>query len=172
MFELVEYIRSINPDIKLSLTTNGKIIDKDLMNKIINNFDWITFSIDSSNSKINEMIGRGCHHLNKIEELLNLCNNRIKIKINTVATKINVDDLENIYNIISKYNISRWKIMRFYPLRKGKESKNMFYLEDSLSAKVASLANKLDTISRFHIHYNDLSEFTSSYFNIYPDGSY
>lgn len=61
--------------------------------------------------------------------------------------------------------------MRFYPLRRGKENEKIFYLEDNQSSIVKSLVNELNTISKFGIHYNDFTEFTSSYFNIYPDGS-
>ncbi len=171
LFEIVDYIRNINPNIKLSITTNGQIIDDILLEKIINRFDYITFSIDSSDAEMNEYIGRGYNHLFKIEELLKKCNNRIKVKINTVASKINIDDLENIYKIISKYNISRWKILRFLPLRRGKENQKLFYLNNEASKKVEKIINKLKDNSSFKIHYNDFNEFATSYFNIYPDGS-
>ena len=36
--------------------------------KIINTFDWITFSIDSSDPKINENIGRGFYPLRRGNE--------------------------------------------------------------------------------------------------------
>ncbi len=171
LFEIVDYIHNLNPQIKLSITTNGQIIDDKLLEKIISKFDYITYSIDSSNEEMNEYIGRGYNHLSKIENLLKKCNNRIKIKINTVVTKINIEDLENIYKIISKYNISRWKILRFYPLRRGKENQKLFYLNDESSEQVKKIVAKLNDNSRFKIHYNDFDEFTTSYFNIYPDGS-
>ncbi len=172
LFKLADYIKSKNPEIKLSLTTNGQIINDELFNKIINTFDWISFSIDSSNTSVNDEIGRGKNHLEKIIGLLDKFNNKIKLKINTVANKYNIDDLENIYNIISKYQISRWKIFRFYPLRKGKDNENLFYLNDSESQLVEEyILSKQKENSKIKIHYNNLSEFTTSYFNIYPDGS-
>ena len=58
------------------------------------------------------------------------CNNKIKIKINTVANKYNYNDLESIYRIISKYNISRWKILVFWAVRKGQDNKKIFSLDD------------------------------------------
>ena len=114
LFKLADYIKSKNPEIKLSLTTNGQIINDELFNKIINTFDWISFSIDSSNTSVNDEIGRGKNHLEKIIGLLDKFNNKIKLKINTVANKYNINDLENIYNIISKYQINRWKIFIFF----------------------------------------------------------
>ena len=172
LFELANYIKQKNPQIKLSITTNGQSIDEDIFNKILNTFDWISFSIDSSNIDINDKIGRGKNHLEKIISLLDAFNGKIKIKINTVATKYNIDDLENIYSLISKYNISRWKIFRFYPLRKGKENEQLFYLNDSESQLVEDFVNKMQNENtKIKTHYNDLKEFTTSYFNIYPDGS-
>ena len=76
------------------------------------------------------------------------------------------------YSLISKYNISRWKIFRFYPLRKGKENEQLFYLNDSESQLVEDFVNKMQNENtKIKTHYNDLNEFTTSYFNIYPDGS-
>ena len=171
LFELVNYIHEKNPDIILSLTTNGKIIDDVLLEKIIKTFDWLTFSIDSSDENVNDVIGRGTNHLSKVINLLEKCNNRIKLKINTVVTKINVNDLINIYNIISKFNISRWKIFRFYPLRKGNENKELFYLSDAESKQVETTIHYLNQNDKIKIHYNDFDEFVTSYFNIFPDGS-
>lgn len=172
LFDLADYIKSKRPKIKLSLTTNGQIIDENLYNKILNTFDWISFSIDSSNDNINEDIGRGKNHITKIISLLDKFDRKIKLKINTVANKYNIKDLENIYNIISKYHISRWKIFRFYPLRKGKENEKLFCLNDSESQLVEDyVSSKQKQDSKIKIHYNNLNEFTTSYFNIYPDGS-
>ena len=172
LFELVDYIRNKNPQIVLSITTNGKIIDDTILSKIIEKFDWITFSLDSTNNDINEEIGRGKNHFPKIIQLLKKCNNKIKIKINTVANKYNYNDLENIYEIISKYNISRWKILIFWALRKGENNKNMFSLDDSQIKSVSEFVyNKNKKNKKIKIHFNDFNEFTTSYFSIYPDGS-
>lgn len=172
LFELVDYIRSMNTNIKLSITTNGQIIDDELLDKIIERFDWITFSLDSINGDINEVIGRGKNHFSKIIWLLQKCNNKIKIKINTVANKYNYNDLESIYRIISKYNISRWKILVFWALRRGNDNKDMFSLDDSEIKSVSEFVDdkKMEN-KKIEIHFNDFSEFTTSYFLIFPDGS-
>ena len=168
---MIDYIKRKDSEIKLSITTNGQKINDELLEKIIKTFEWITFSIDSSNEKINEKIGRGKNHLSTIIKLLDKSDNKIKIKINTVANKYNLIDLDNIYSIISKYNISRWKIFRFYPLRKGKENKNLFYLNDIESKEIEYFIDRKIKNAKMKIHYNDLDEFKTSYFNIYPDGS-
>lgn len=172
LFDLVDYIKKNNPDIILSITTNGKIINEHIIDEIIKRFDWITFSIDSSDNNINEEIGRGSNHLPKIIWLLEKFNNKINIKINTVVSKYNLEDLNNIYNIISKYNIQRWKLFRFYPNRKGKTNRTLFEITNKESEKIEKWTKELKTYNKkINIEYNDYDEIATSYFSIYPDGS-
>lgn len=170
LFSLVKYIREKKPNIKLSITTNGKCIDDTLLEEILKYFDWISFSIDSSNADMNEEMGRGYEHLTKVIQLLKRCNNKIKIKVNTVVNKVNKDDLENIHQIISKYNINRWKLIRFFPIRGARDYRDMFYLEKGEAIKVQNLLQRLNKKSNFNIEYNDF-EAESSCFSIQPDGT-
>lgn len=171
LFKLVDYIKQKNPSIILSLTSNGKLINDNIVEKIIEKFDIITFPIDSSKDSINEEIGRGKKHLGKIIELLEKCNDRIKIKINTVVNKYNINDLNNIYEIIKKYNISRWKLLRYYPIRESFKYKNDFYIDDNLSNNVEAIINTIREKSKIKINYDNVEEFQTSYFIIYPNGS-
>lgn len=115
LFELVDYIKSINPNIILSLTTNGKNITRDSLELICSKFDWITLPIDASTNELNNTLGRGSNHLDKVLWLLNeLKNSKINVKINTVVSAQNSNDIMNIKNIVNKYEIKRWKLFRFY----------------------------------------------------------
>lgn len=167
---LVKYIRKKRPDIQLSITTNGKCISDSLLDETLKYFNWISFSIDSSNTNINEDMGRGYEHLAKVIQLLDKCNNRIKIKVNTVVTKVNKDDLENIHQIISKYSIDRWKIFRFFPIRGARDYRDTFYLEKNDAKEVHNLIQRLNENSSFNIEYNDFEE-EPSCFSIQPDGT-
>ena len=161
LFELVNYIRTKNPSLILTINTNGKIIDDDIMKQIIEKFDIITFSIDSTNDTTNEKIGRGKKHLDKTIKILDMCNNKIKIKINTVVNKYNIDDFEEIYELIKKYSISRWKIFRFLPIRD---------IDDIASDKVEKIIDTMKLKSNMIINYNKIQEYKTSFF-IFPDGS-
>ena len=171
LFDLADYIKEKNPSLILSLTSNGKIINDKIMKKIIEKFDIITFPIDSSDDDINEKIGRGKNHLAKVKKLLDICNNKIKIKINTVANNYNIEDLENIYKLIEKYNISRWKILRYYPIRDSVKYKEEFYIDDKISNIVEKIINNIRNENNIVINYDNEKEFKTSYFIIYPDGS-
>lgn len=172
IFPLVDYIKNKNPNIILSITTNGKIIDENLIEDILTRFDWITFSIDSSIDNTNKTIGRGIEHLNKVLSLLDKFNNKINIKINTVVNKYNINNLNEIYNIILKYNIARWKLFRFYPARKDNATKKLFKITDEESKQIESWIKNLNkTNKNIKIQYNDYDEIATSYFSIYSDGS-
>lgn len=170
LFSLVNYIKDKNPDIKLSMTTNGKCLDDELLKDILKYFDWLSFSIDSSNPDTNELMGRGINHLDKVIELLEKCDNLIKIKINTVVNKMNKDDLEEIYQLISLYNINRWKLFRFFPIRDAVNYRSLFYLSDQESHNIKLLAEQLNKTSPFKIEYNDF-EGKPSCFSIQPNGT-
>ena len=105
-------------------------------------------------------------------KFLELYSEDLEQTLTNLKEYVTSSDTENIYNMISKYNISRWKIFRFYPLRKGKENEKLFYLNDFESQLVEKYVdNKQKQNQKIKIHYNNINEFTTSYFNIYPDGS-
>lgn len=170
LFNLVDYIKRKSPEIKLSITTNGMCIDDSTLPLILEYFDWLSLSIDSSKNEINELMGRGYNHLEKVLSILDKCDNLIKLKINTVVNKMNLDDLENIYELISRYNISRWKLFRFFPIRDAIKNRDMFYISDQESKEAFFLARLLDESSPIKIEYNDF-EGQHPCFSIQPNGS-
>lgn len=170
LFSLIKYIKEKNPNIKLSMTTNGKCLDDELLTDILNYLDWISFSIDSTKPDINELMGRGYYHLDKVISLLEKCDKKIKVKINTVANKINKEEIGYIYNLISNYNINRWKLFRFFPIRNAIIHRDLFYLTDQESKEIEALSQKLNEKSSFNIEYNDF-EGKPSCFSIQPNGS-
>lgn len=111
-------------------------------------FDWISFSIDSTDEFVNEAIGRGREHLGIVVKLLELCHSKIKIKINTVANQYNLNDLETIYQLISTYHIDRWKIFRFYPLRRGNKNRDLFYVDEWESQEIERFVAEKRNIQR------------------------
>ena len=114
LFELIEYIKQKNPEIQISLTTNASLINEKNIGKIISTFDWITLDVDSLNDKINEKIGRGNEYLVHLKKVLDWCNGKTKIKINSVASQFNISEFPQIYKFLCQYEIKRWKIMRFF----------------------------------------------------------
>jgi len=54
----------------------------------------------------------------------------IRIKINTVVSKINHHDLKNLALLLAQYPISQWCLYQFWPLAIGKENQKLYALTD------------------------------------------
>ena len=88
------------------------------MREIYNYLDSITLSIDSVDNDINEKLGRGYNHFIKIKEVLDsLKNHKLKVNINTVVSKVNLNYLEELGDFLKEYNLNTWRIFKFAPLR-------------------------------------------------------
>lgn len=172
IFELAKYIKSKNPSILLSLTTNGLLINESNRDIILKLFDWITFDIESPNEEYHKKVGSGERHLQKNIENLITFNNKINVKINTVATKQNINDIPKIWKIIKNFNVKRWKIFRYYPITyKAQDNKDFFSITDEdykkLTDTIISITSGTDT----QIDFNDYDDFRTTYFSIFPNGT-
>lgn len=125
---------SHNNNIKNKIITNGKLLTKDKIDKIIKYLDSITLSIDSIDNTINEVLGRGKNHYNEIKEILDYIkekNYNIKIRINSVVCKCNLNSFNALVEIFNNYNIYSWRIFKFMPLReKAIVNQKLFDISD------------------------------------------
>lgn len=170
IFCLLDYIKIKLPKVKLILNTNCQSVDYNILSIIINKFDAITLPIESIDSRYNTEIGRGAKHIENILRVLEFCNDKIEIKINTVIMKDNVYQIEKIYNLIKKHNIKRWKIFRFLPVRDAKIYDNEFRISDEISLILENMINTINNNSDIEISYNKEKNYKTKYF-IYPDGT-
>lgn len=172
IFELARYIKEKRPDVLLSLTTNGLLINEDnfaLINKL---FDWITFDIESISQDYHIAVGRGENHLQKNIENLIAFDGKLNIKVNTVASKQNINDIPFIWELLKKFNVKRWKIFRYYPITfKAKANEEKYTISDEdyelLKAKIVSVTKSSD----IQIDFNDFDDFRTTYFSIFPNGT-
>ena len=106
--------------IKNKIITNGKLLTRERIDKIYKYLDSITLSIDSINDDINDSLGRGKNHFEEIKEILNYIKEKkydVKIRINSVVCKNNIDDFKDLTNFLNNYDIYSWRIFKFMPLR-------------------------------------------------------
>lgn len=170
LFKLVKYIKIKLPNIKLILNTNGQDINENKLKKIISEFDAITLPIDSTDNDFNRIIGRGDKHLLNVLKILDFCNNKIEIKINTILMKDNTNEIEKIYELIKKYNIKRWKIFKFLPVRDAQKYINDFGVSEEISRMIDDKILKIKANSKINISYNKHKKYKTKFF-IYPDGT-
>ena len=117
--KLLEY--SKNKGFETSLVTNAYLLihKEEIKENLLENLDLIAFSVDSFNHELNLEIGRcvGDKSLtfNDFLLLADYCHlKNVKIKINTVVTKLNYDSL--LAEKIALLKPIRWKILRMLPV--------------------------------------------------------
>ena len=128
--------------IKNKIITNGKLLTKERIDKIYKYLDSITLSIDSIDDDINYSLGRGKNHFEEIKEILDYIKEKnydVKMRINSVVCKNNVNNFEDLTNFLNNYNIYSWRIFKFMPLReKAVINKESFDIPLSIYDKVVS----------------------------------
>ena len=121
--EMVQYIR--NKGVKVSLITNGSLMDEEWIKNYAGLYETIGFSVDSLNDETNKKIGR-CDRSGKtipagrIVELCGLIRKYApgcRIKINTVVSALNKDEVMS--DFINEIAADRWKILRMKPFQYG-----------------------------------------------------
>lgn len=116
--ELLKY--SYELGIKNKIITNGKLLTTNRIDKIHKYLDSITLSIDSTDSDVNDYLGRGRNHFEEVREILDYIkkkNYNVKIRINSVVCKNNINNLKELTEFLNNYEIYSWRIFKFMPLR-------------------------------------------------------
>jgi len=155
------------------LISNAVLLDKDKILEIEDFVDYITFSIDSTNSKINEKMGRGANHYKHIKELMDFirAKTNIKLRVNSLVSKMNLEDFEKLARVIDKYDVERWKLFKFTPLRgKAIETDQLFDITDQEYLEATSIAQKHAPNTRVVICINTNLE--DDYLLINPSGDF
>lgn len=112
--------KSYKSGIKNKLITNGKLLTNEKIDKVYKYLDSITLSIDSINPITNKNLGRGEEHFYEIKSILDYIKEKkydIKIRINSVICKQNINEILSLTNFLNNYNIYSWRIFKFMPLR-------------------------------------------------------
>lgn len=152
------------------LITNGIFLaETEDIDEYIENLESITLSIDSIDDEINVALGKVNNHFNTIKKVLDKTKNKdIKININTVVSKKNINELERLGDFLNNYSIDKWKFLKFMPIReRAVENKNLFEIsEDELIEKISSL-KKYENINK--AFYKPQSELEKS-FVVLPNG--
>lgn len=160
--------------VKSKLITNGSLIaNNEKMREALDYLDTITLSLDTINDDINEQMGRGRKHFAEIKEVLDvLKDKKIRIKINTVVTKLNIDYIEELGEFLnSNYKINEWRIFRFAPLRElAKENEEKFEITDEQFKSTKEIFQKnYKNIGK--VNYRDNDDMESKYNLVTANGN-
>ena len=105
--ELCKYAKERN--LKVGINTNGILINRLNLELV----DFVNIPLDGREEAHNKLRGKG-HYRFVMEALEKLKQNDVETRITTIATKINLEEIKQIPNIIQEYsNITLWRIFKF-----------------------------------------------------------
>jgi len=137
--------------IKNKLITNGLILaQNNQLREICDYLDSLTLSLDSINDSINIELGRGKNHYSNIKKVLEYVKDKdLKLNINTVVSKKNIAELEDLGNFLNEYKVNSWRVFKFMPLRETAEiNKEQFEISVEEFESKKLLFQKFENINR------------------------
>lgn len=186
LFELLKWGKLYAKDKTIfSITTNAILlsnivdnkvkINEEMLKKVLELFDWVTFSLDAPNREIQSMMGRNPMHFDRVVAILEYLNDidyQNKVKINTVVSKVNIDYILDLYKILCGYSVKRWKIFRFLPSRgNALEFRDKYYISENIFlSKVQEIDKCNNMIKKMKISVNGYDTFDNSYITISSEG--
>lgn len=163
--ELIIY--SKNLELITGIVSNGTRISQQFIEQYGNSIDWIGLSLDSGNEITQQMLGRGdgFHVRNTIKKSKMIKDTGIKLKINSVITRLNVN--EDMSKVMDKIHPDRWKVFQVLAIE-GQNNENVKDLKITTS-------EFLDFIRR-HEKFNPIAEdndaMLESYIMVDPMGRF
>ncbi len=159
-------------EIRITLSTNGLRYNlyKDLIEKYVNRLSLPLDGYDSLTNSCNGRPRKNFDYIFKILENNNKIDKKMDIKIATVLTKrnANLEHFKKMYEKLSRYNISQWKIYELIYEGKGYDNR------DNLSVDLDSIKEVIDFFEeinnqKFKVDFVYKNSRNKAYFMIQPN---
>lgn len=109
----------------IEIDTNGSILTPHMINSLKAMRDRVHFniSLDSHVPEVHDSF-RGCPGLfNKIKEVIyHLRKNNISVRVSTVLTKRNINELESMCSFLRKLGIREWAVSHIHPIGRAQSN--------------------------------------------------
>ncbi len=164
--ELITYIKSVGLDV--SIITNGVMLNKQLIDDVAEHISMIGISVDSISKDTNIKIGRcDCdNNVLNVDQLIEIAkyikSKGIKLKINSVITKLNLD--ENLNEFYNEINPDRIKILQMRVM--GEMNKN----SENLAISESEFQTYCEKINAKNLVIETSEDMEDSYYIVNPKG--
>lgn len=157
-----------------TIVTNGaKLAEKELLDQLSDNLDWVALSIDSVDDSINLESGRAINGKTAItkeyfiELIKELKKREIRVKVNTVVSLYNWNS--DINDFIQRANPDRWKILQALKINGQNDA---FQDQFSITEKELNhfLTTHEKTLKKFKNAIEPVNLIKGSYLMISPEG--
>ncbi|MCB4792883.1 MAG: radical SAM protein [Elusimicrobia bacterium] len=142
------------------ITTNGLLMDKKTVSKLIENNVKLTISIDGATKEVYEEIRKGARFelliqkLKMVNELINRINPEYKLTLNLVVVKSNYHQIEAFAEFAREYNFNAINFMVIYENRNNQNIFNFNRDDKVLSCVSKSLDNARENCKKYGIIFN------------------
>ena len=117
IFELMNYARKVG--LRVWLNTNATLINRKAADKIAGCVENVLIPLNAYDDESEQALTGKNDFKRKIRGITLLRKKGIKfLRCGTVATKVNIVNLEKIYDLIKRLAISDWELFRVIPLSK------------------------------------------------------
>lgn len=171
--ELINY--SNNLELTVSMSTNGILLKGELLDFCLENLDWLTLSLDGASDTIQKEMTRNSGHLKRVLDILDYAvqykKRKCKLKINTVVSHVNKENILEIADVIASRSVNRWKLFQFVPLRGNAVVHNeKFAITDAEFNQVVTQTRKFLKNEKVLLSISGRENIESAYFVIFPNG--
>lgn len=173
--ETPDIIKFAKEELRLTvyLSTNGTFLERKY-NEVKDYIDILGLPLDGSTPEINVEMGRREYLHGNISRILTHFKEdppKHKVKIGTVVSKINIDDLVNIGNFLfrnsSLYKPDVWRMYQFEALKEGLKNREIYQISDE---QFENACNKIKReFSEVTINPRSNQDHSNAYFFITPD---
>ncbi|MFA6368811.1 MAG: radical SAM protein [Candidatus Shapirobacteria bacterium] len=113
--DIITFVRLFKEKgIKTSIISNGFLLPEKYEKLISNGLDQLVLSLDGSKAELHDRLrnlpGVFVNLTSSIKKIKSIQNNFL-IRINTVVSPLNIDDLENILKLLINLNVDQWSII-------------------------------------------------------------
>jgi len=172
--ELILYAKE--QGLKVSMTTNGILLEEEMLDFSMGTLDWLSFSLDGAATEVQQAMGRNQNHVERTKRLLDRIQERkdrtCRVKINTVVSQVNKEFIADIGDFIFQYPINRWKLFQFVPLRgeAWRNAKDFYISDECFWDTIDSVKRHLGEREKL-LTISGRENIENAYFVIFPDGA-